>query len=551
MRTCGVCSDELAADDPTERCDCGPAERCEEHARHDGGSERRNVLCGVADALAGWRHSVRPSADGEMKVTTSEGEAGGLPRSGAGRLISSRRQRQLGVLRIWDRRHGKIVVLVSSARELRCRVFLGVATRRGAMWQPPHWATEAKSQTVALELRRGDDVVKTISLAGRKSYVLGRQGDIVVEDAGASRQHAAIVHRDGAAYLFDLKSAKGVALRGAQLKPMEPAKLADGDAFVLGENPLRYVIRGLAPAGAPPPPPPPPPPPAWEPPAWAVVPTGPVRFRLERGGEAIQELELSRKKAYVLGRNKQQCDVAVPHDSVSRQHAAVIQGAQGADGGPSLHVIDFKSTKGTFVDQGAGWKRLPPNVPTLRRRAAPSACECSTVPGTSSPRPSPRRRRRRPRTRTRRGLARWFSRLCSPAPASAAGRGRRPRAGARHLRQRDRRAGGRGGGGGGGGGGRGEEEDEDDEEEETGFSNSDFRNALAPFMAARRAARRRRRQEEEEEEEEARPRRRLRRLDGEPAAPLVLEKEAAGPPASSSASRRRPRRRRRAAAAAG
>ena len=107
------------------------------------------------------------------------------------------------------------------------------------MWHPPHWATEAKSSSVALELRRGDDVVKTISLAGRKSYVLGRQGDIVVEDAGASRQHAAIVHRDGAAYLFDLKSAKGVALRGAQLKPMEPAKLADGDAFVLGENPLR------------------------------------------------------------------------------------------------------------------------------------------------------------------------------------------------------------------------------------------------------------------------------------------------------------------------
>ena len=106
MRTCGVCSDELAADEPTERCDCGPAERCEEHARHDGGSERRNVLCGVADALAGWRHSVRPSADGEMKVTSSEGEAGGLPRSGAGRLISSRRQRQL---RIWAPPARKIV----------------------------------------------------------------------------------------------------------------------------------------------------------------------------------------------------------------------------------------------------------------------------------------------------------------------------------------------------------------------------------------------------------------------------------------------------------
>ena len=402
------------------------------------------------------------------------------------------------------------------------------------MWQPPHWATEAKSSSVALELRRGDDVVKTISLAGRKSYVLGRQGDIVVEDAGASRQHAAIVHRDGAAYLFDLKSAKGVALRGAQLKPMEPAKLADGDAFVLGENPLRYVIRGLAPAGAPPPPPPPPAAPAWEPPAWAVVPAEPVRFRLQRGGETIQELQLDRKKAYVLGRNKQQCDVAVPHDSVSRQHAAVLHGAQGAGGGPSVHVVDFNSTKGTFVDQGAGWKRLPPNVPTLLPPGGSVRFgECSTVLQhlVAAPEPeaapAPAEDANAPRfgamiqstVLTGAGVGSCVEAAAASAPAPAI-----------YGNVIDAPAAAAAAEAGGEAAASAAEEDDDDEEEETGFSNSDFRNALAPFMQRRaepsadgdgkkKKKKKKKKRGRADDSDDS---------DGEPAAPLVLEKEAAG-----------------------
>uniref|UniRef100_A0A7S0NWA3 FHA domain-containing protein n=1 Tax=Calcidiscus leptoporus TaxID=127549 RepID=A0A7S0NWA3_9EUKA len=55
----------------------------------------------------------------------------------------------------------------------------------------------------------------------------------------------------------------------------------------------------------------------------------------------------------------------VPHDSVSRRHAALLHGAPAADGAASVHIIDLGSTKGTYVDQGSGWKRLPPKAPTL------------------------------------------------------------------------------------------------------------------------------------------------------------------------------------------
>jgi len=239
-----------------------------------------------------------------------------------------------------------------------------------------------------LELRRGSELLKKHELKDRKFFILGRQpvmSHILVEDDTVSRQHAALVHCGAALYLFDLKSAKGVAVGGKPIKPMEPRLLSEGDAITLGELAVQYVVKGL---GAPP---------AasdrWQPPAWAVVPTRAVHMRLMRGETAVQELDLSRKPAYVMGRNGQQADLMVPHDSVSRQHAALVHGAPTADGSSSVHVVDLKSTMGTFIDQGRGeWKRLPPNTPTVlpvggRVRLG----ECSTLlvyPGAAPPPPT-------------------------------------------------------------------------------------------------------------------------------------------------------------------
>ena len=169
-------------------------------------------------------------------------------------------------------------------------------------WAPPSWATAPGRPNVELEVRRGSELLKKHELNGRKFFILGRQpvmSHILVEDDTVSRQHAALVHCGAALYLFDLKSAKGVSVGGKPIKPMEPRLLVEGDAITLGELAVQYVVKGV---GAPP---------AagsdrWQPPAWAVVPSHPVHMRLMRGEAAVQELDLSRKAAYVMGRNGQQ-----------------------------------------------------------------------------------------------------------------------------------------------------------------------------------------------------------------------------------------------------
>jgi hypothetical protein len=62
----------------------------------------------------------------------------------------------------------------------------------------------------------------------------------------------------------------------------------------------------------------------------------------------------------------------VPHDPVSRQHAALVHaegilgsGITGSGGSTMMHIMDLGSTLGTHLQQGAtsGWKQLPANSP--------------------------------------------------------------------------------------------------------------------------------------------------------------------------------------------
>lgn len=236
--------------------------------------------------------------------------------------------------------------------------------KMAAKWEPPSWATLPKSSLVALEVRQGSTVLKTHGLVAKKAFVLGRQvgvADLLVEDEGVSRQHAALVHKDDALFLIDLKSLAGVTVDGQRVKPLEATKLKEGSEIALGETALRYFIKGLAAM----PPPPAASASAFEPPAWAVVPTVPVVMQLQEGGQKIQSLDLSRHSSYVLGRSSASAKIIVPHDSVSRQHAAIVHGLRGDGGAPSVHIMDLNSAKGTFLDLGRGWTRLMPNAPTL------------------------------------------------------------------------------------------------------------------------------------------------------------------------------------------
>ncbi|XAR53889.1 hypothetical protein NMG60_11022606 [Bertholletia excelsa] len=110
--------------------------------------------------------------------------------------------------------------------------------------------------------------------------------------------------------------------------PQKPLS-ADGTLAVGPTQPITQVGGGQS---------------TWQPPEWAIEPRPGVYYlEVLKDGEVIDRINLD-KRRHLFGRLFQACDFVLDHQSVSRQHAAVIPHKNG-----SIYVIDLGSAHGTFV----------------------------------------------------------------------------------------------------------------------------------------------------------------------------------------------------------
>ena len=118
---------------------------------------------------------------------------------------------------------------------------------------------------------------------------------------------------------------------------------AEGQTLRVGKSTLVLKVVGVKAAEFEP----------WKIPAWCTLPTAqrvelvldansPLAVAAAGGPQPI--IELATVKGLVLGRSERFCDVALPHESVSRQHCAILHDED------TTYVVDLGSAHGTYVD---------------------------------------------------------------------------------------------------------------------------------------------------------------------------------------------------------
>lgn len=85
----------------------------------------------------------------------------------------------------------------------------------------------------------------------------------------------------------------------------------------------------------------------WQPPDWAIEPLSGVYYlEVLKEGELIDRINLDRRR-HIFGRQLQTCDFVLDHQSVSRQHAAVLPHKNGRL--DSLPIFFWTSLMGIVI----------------------------------------------------------------------------------------------------------------------------------------------------------------------------------------------------------
>ncbi len=89
--------------------------------------------------------------------------------------------------------------------------------------------------------KHADDDVKHVE---SRSYIIGREGHIDINDASVSKQHLEIQIIGGEVYLRDLNSTNGTFLvKNGRLVPFHEGYVKLSQSIVLGNH--QYTIQGL------------------------------------------------------------------------------------------------------------------------------------------------------------------------------------------------------------------------------------------------------------------------------------------------------------------
>ena len=213
-------------------------------------------------------------------------------------------------------------------------------------FRPPAWAKPPSGgRAPVLDVYENGELKRTVRLDGR-ALVLGRcaPADVVLEEPSVSRMHAALLNSTTATFLLDLDSAQGTFVGdervaalpqlGVRAEAGRAIELKENATVRLGASCVAFKVHGLAPPELE----------RWSVPAWCTLPTRYID--LHGGPEGSEQLrkDLSNVRGVVLGRSERFVDVAVPHESVSRQHASIVHDED------TTFVVDLGSAHGTFVN---------------------------------------------------------------------------------------------------------------------------------------------------------------------------------------------------------